>query len=98
MPHPLVIALIVYVVMSLLTAGAYGLDKRAAARQKQRTRERTLHLLALLGGWPGALLAQQLFQHKRAKTGFVLITYATAALHLAAWGLVLYLAMRGGGG
>ena len=36
----------------------YALDKSAARQNACRTPERTLHFLALAGGWPGALLAR----------------------------------------
>jgi uncharacterized membrane protein YsdA (DUF1294 family)/cold shock CspA family protein len=56
-PSPLLAA--AYLGMSAITFLAYALDKSAAQRQAQRTPESTLHVLSLLGGWPGALLAQQ---------------------------------------
>ncbi len=93
MPHPLIIAATVYLLVSLITMIVYWRDKRAAERGRSRVRERTLHLLALFGGWPGALLAQQAFKHKRAKTGFMLLTYAIAAIHFAIWGAVMYAAL-----
>jgi uncharacterized membrane protein YsdA (DUF1294 family) len=37
-----------------MTYFIYGFDKSAAQNQRWRVAERTLHLLALLGGWPGA--------------------------------------------
>jgi uncharacterized membrane protein YsdA (DUF1294 family) len=33
-------------------------------------RESTLHWLALVGGWPGAMLAQRAFRHKTHKKSF----------------------------
>ncbi|MGL6122255.1 MAG: DUF1294 domain-containing protein, partial [Shewanella sp.] len=53
-----------YLTLSLLTFIAYAIDKSAAKRNKWRTKESTLHLLALMGGWPGALFAQNLLRHK----------------------------------
>jgi uncharacterized membrane protein YsdA (DUF1294 family) len=49
----------VYGLMSLITFVVYYLDKRAARLGRPRTPEATLHVLELLGGWPGALLAQR---------------------------------------
>ena len=46
--------LAVYALMSLVLFFVYGLDKSAAKRGGSRTPEWVLHLLALLGGWPGA--------------------------------------------
>ena len=53
-----------YAVLSLLTFCAYWQDKRAAQAGHWRTPESTLHALALLGGWPGAIVAQQWLRHK----------------------------------
>ncbi|MCW2867562.1 MAG: DNA-binding protein [Marmoricola sp.] len=73
-----------YLATSVLTAGAYGVDKAAAQQGAWRTRESTLHLLALLGGWPGALLARQAWHHKTVKQPFVTVLWLTVALNGAA--------------
>jgi uncharacterized membrane protein YsdA (DUF1294 family) len=84
--HPWLIAIAAaYALMSLITLCAYGWDKRRAIRGGARIRERTLHLLELLGGWPGALVGRTLFAHKRRKIGFSLVTAAIIMLHLAIW-------------
>jgi uncharacterized membrane protein YsdA (DUF1294 family) len=54
----------VYLIASTITFLAYGFDKSAAMNDRRRTPESTLHLLSLVGGWPGALVAQQMFHHK----------------------------------
>jgi uncharacterized membrane protein YsdA (DUF1294 family) len=77
-------------VMSCVTLAAYGFDKRQARSSGRRIPERTLHLLALLGGWPGALLAQQLFRHKTAKVSFLIVFWFTVLLHLGIVGAVTY--------
>ena len=59
-----------YLLTSLASLILYGVDKRAARHDRQRIRERTLQLLAVAGGWPGALLAQALFRHKHRKAAF----------------------------
>ncbi|MFN4360183.1 MAG: DUF1294 domain-containing protein [Hylemonella sp.] len=71
-------------VMSLLSYALYAADKRAAHHRRRRVPERTLHLLALLGGWPGALLAQRHLRHKTAKPRFLLVYWLTVAGHVAA--------------
>ena len=71
----------VYVVISALAFLAYAADKSAARRQAWRTPESTLHFLALAGGWPGALLAQQLLRHKSTKAEFRSVFWATVILN-----------------
>ncbi|WP_238601270.1 DUF1294 domain-containing protein [Xanthomonas arboricola] len=73
-----------YAATSSVAMLAYRRDKRAAQRGRQRTPEATLHLIALLGGWPGALLAQQLFRHKSSKTAFQLRFWITVVVNVAA--------------
>jgi uncharacterized membrane protein YsdA (DUF1294 family) len=82
-----------YLVASLLCFAAYALDKSAARSRERRTPERTLLLLGLAGGWPGAVLAQQWLRHKSAKTSFRLTFWATV---LANAGLFLYAAFTFG--
>jgi uncharacterized membrane protein YsdA (DUF1294 family)/cold shock CspA family protein len=59
-----------YLAMSSVATFLYGFDKSAAERGRRRTPESTLHLVALLGGWPGALLSQGMFRHKASKAAF----------------------------
>lgn len=69
---------------SLITYAAYALDKSAARNDRWRIQERTLHLLALVGGWPGALVAQTLLRHKSKKPSFQTVFWATVTLNCAA--------------
>jgi uncharacterized membrane protein YsdA (DUF1294 family) len=78
---------ICYAVVSAVTFVTYAVDKRQAMRQRRRVPERTLHLLELLGGWPGALAAQIIVRHKRRKTRYVLTFAAIVLIHLIAWTL-----------
>ncbi len=80
------IALGVLLLLSLLTFFIYGFDKNAAQTGRWRTAENTLHLLSLVGGWPGAWVAQRLFRHKVCKTSFMAGYWATVLAHLAAVG------------
>jgi uncharacterized membrane protein YsdA (DUF1294 family) len=79
-----------YVVLSIITFVAYGLDKSAAERGRWRTPESTLHLLSLAGGWPGALVGQRVFRHKTRKQPFRTIFWVTVAANITAiaWLLV----------
>lgn len=69
----------------------YGWDKRSAGRGDRRVPEKTLHLLAFLGGWPGAILGQQYFRHKTKKFSFQLVFWLLVVLHLVLLGLTSYL-------
>lgn len=76
---------LVYLGASAVTFTAYACDKSSAERGKWRTPESTLHTLSLAGGWPGALLAQQLLRHKSAKAEFRSVFWGTVALNVAAF-------------
>lgn len=77
-----------YLALSALTFTAYAMDKSAARKGAWRTKESTLHLLSLAGGWPGALLAQQRLRHKTRKASFRVIFWVTVAANL---GIFLWL-------
>lgn len=76
------VVLLVDVVISTATLFAYRSDKLAALRGSWRTEEAALHLMALLGGWPGALVAQQRYRHKTRKQPFQLIFWLTVCGNL----------------
>jgi uncharacterized membrane protein YsdA (DUF1294 family) len=57
-------------VLGALTYWAYAVDKRRAREKRWRLAESRLHLLSLLGGWPGAFLAQRRLRHKCSKHSF----------------------------
>lgn len=78
-----------YFVLSTVSYAMYALDKAAAGRDARRTPENSLHLADLLGGWPGALIAQRQFRHKTIKQPFQAVFWITVALNLAgAWWLL----------
>jgi len=58
--------------INFVTFVAYGADKKAAKTKSWRVPEIQLHLLELLGGTPGAFMAQKLFCHKTKKKSFQL--------------------------
>lgn len=74
-----------YGVLSVICFLAYAKDKSAAQSGAWRTPEDTLHGLALLGGWPGALLAQQWLRHKSSKASFQAMFWCTVVLNVAAF-------------
>jgi uncharacterized membrane protein YsdA (DUF1294 family)/cold shock CspA family protein len=82
--------LLLYVAASGITFLVYALDKSAARRDRWRTRESTLHLLGVIGGWPGALAAQRLLRHKSAKPSFRAVFWLTVAVNV---GVVGWLAL-----
>ena len=73
-----------YVIASAITVFAYAFDKSAAMAGRRRTQESTLHWFALLGGWPGAWIAQLQFRHKTKKVSFVATFVLCVVLNLAA--------------
>jgi uncharacterized membrane protein YsdA (DUF1294 family) len=75
---------VIYGLVSLITFIVYARDKSAARKGGQRVPENSLHLLALFGGWPGALVAQQRFRHKTAKTSFRIPFWITVAVNAGA--------------
>lgn len=77
--------LLPYLIMSTATLIAYGVDKHRAKTGGWRKTEPTLQLYGLLGGWPGAILAQMLFRHKTRKLSFQLLFWSIVAIHVGFW-------------
>ncbi|MCP9758708.1 DUF1294 domain-containing protein [Aquitalea sp. S1-19] len=71
-----------YGALSVLAFLLYWKDKAAAQGGRWRTSEGTLHLCALIGGWPGALVAQKLLRHKTVKPAFQSAFKATVVLNV----------------
>lgn len=65
--------------ISAITYGMYAEDKRKAKSRAWRVPENSLHLSELLGGWPGAFVAQRRLRHKCSK----------ASYQFNFWGIVL---------
>jgi len=74
----------VSIIASLVAFVAYAVDKARAGRKAWRIPEANLHLIALCGGWPGALAAQHLLRHKNRKPEFQLTFWATVVLNIGA--------------
>nr|WP_223159143.1 cold shock and DUF1294 domain-containing protein [Microcella alkalica] len=75
---------VLYGGMSLASLLLYFSDKRSAAAGGWRTPESTLHLIALAGGWPGAIVGQRALHHKTVKQEFRLMFWSTVAINLLA--------------
>ena len=76
--------LVPYVVFSALEVALYRSDKAAAQRGAWRVPEANLHAVALLGGWPGALVARRAFRHKTTKQPFRTVFWVTVLVNCAA--------------
>jgi uncharacterized membrane protein YsdA (DUF1294 family) len=88
-----------YGALSVVCFVFYAADKQAARSGGWRVKEDTLLLVGLLGGWPGAVLAQQFLRHKSSKVSFraafwvtvvvnVLAFVALSSPKLGAWGMI----------
>jgi len=75
----------IYAAVSIVTFAVYGFDKRRAVHGGRRVPERTLHVLELLGGWPGAIAGQIIFRHKLRKLTYMLVFLGIVGLHMAFW-------------
>jgi uncharacterized membrane protein YsdA (DUF1294 family) len=76
-----------YAGASALCFAFYAVDKAAARAGRDRISESMLLALGVVGGWPGAIVAQQLLRHKTVKRLFRLRFWLSVAANLAifAW-------------
>jgi len=79
-----------YLFASVVTFTVYAFDKSAAKKGLWRISESTLHLLSLIGGWPGALSAQRFLRHKSKKQSFQIIFWITVLLNCGALSLFFW--------
>ncbi|PAU86963.1 cold-shock protein [Pseudomonas sp. WN033] len=77
--------LMAYLLISVLCFLLYWSDKHKASKGRWRTSESTLHAAELLGGWPGALVAQQVFRHKTRKVSYQSTFWLIVAAHQVFW-------------
>ena len=63
-------AWLLYAGASALCFVLYAVDKSAARAGRERISESMLIAIGVVGGWPGAIVAQQLYRHKTAKLAF----------------------------
>ena len=78
LPQPV---LAFYLGLSVFTFVVYAVDKAAAKNGTWRVPEGKLHLLAAVGGWPGALCGQQWLRHKSSKQPFRSLLWFTVLLN-----------------
>lgn len=84
-------------VMSAVTFLMYRQDKNVAQAGQWRTPENTLQMMALLGGWSGALWAQLFLRHKSKKKEFLIVFWSAVILnvlftcYVAGQGLLVFL-------
>lgn len=84
--------LVAYLAMSIITFGFYYVDKQRAEAGDWRLTETSLHVLEILGGWPGAVVALGMLRHKTRKVDFLVVTATIAAVHVGLWFALLALA------
>lgn len=72
-----------YGAMSAVLWCIYGFDKRAEKRKKPRTGASALLSLALLGGWPGALLGQYHFNPPHRSLLYQIVLFFIVLSHIA---------------
>ncbi|MCE8019905.1 DUF1294 domain-containing protein [Halomonas sp. MCCC 1A11036] len=87
MPMQLIAA---YALLSVSTFAIYGIDKAAAGKGRRRTPEATLLFVGLIGGWPGALIAQRLFRHKTRKQPFQAVFWCGVVVNCGVVGWLVY--------
>ncbi len=77
--------LVWYLVIGVVTFLVYAKDKRAAIKGNWRVPEKTLHIFSVVGGWLGALIAQDTLRHKTQKQPFRAIYWVTVVVNVAAF-------------
>ena len=85
---PLTAALLLYLAaVNVVAFAVYGADKRRAKKGKRRVPEKTLFLLAAIGGSVGALAGMYAFRHKTRHWYFVwgIPAILAAQMALAVW-------------
>lgn len=74
-----------FIAANMAAFAFYALDKSKARKGHWRIPESTLHMLGLIGGWPGALIAQRLLRHKSKKQSFQVVFWTTVLLNFGAF-------------
>ncbi len=80
-----------FVGVNVATMLCYGYDKFLARTGGRRVPEAVLHVLAAVGGTPGAFVGQLLFRHKTRDHRFRLVFFAIAAVQVVVLLTIAYL-------
>jgi uncharacterized membrane protein YsdA (DUF1294 family) len=67
--------------VSVFTFFMYRSDKQSAEAGEWRLPEAMLHFVELMGGWPGAFLAQRMVRHKISKTSYQVGFWVIVLIH-----------------
>lgn len=70
--HPWVWVIIYLVIINLVGFIIFGVDKKKAEKHKWRIPEKTLFLVAIIGGSIGTNLGMKVFRHKTKHKAFVI--------------------------
>lgn len=86
----LTITISIYLFMSFVSFILLFIDKKRAETNGWRISELYLHLVELLGGWPGALLGQKYIRHKTKKWRYRLVLWLIIIIHAIVWFYLIY--------
>lgn len=76
------VTIVWFIAINIVSFFVYGFDKMAAVAKARRIPEKTLWVLALVGGSLGAILAMEYFHHKTKKISFYAIMTLILLLQL----------------
>ena len=79
-----------FLLINMLTLVMYGADKMAARKGMRRVPEATLLVFGVTGGWPGAIVGQQLFRHKTQKQPFKTYVFLSIVVSIAVMAAVCH--------
>ena len=85
-------AIIYLVIINLIAFFAMYIDKKKAKYGRWRIPEKTLLIIALLGGSIGTMIGMNLFRHKTQKLKFTLLVPLFLIIHI----FLAFFAIRGG--
>ncbi|WP_096189672.1 DUF1294 domain-containing protein [Evansella halocellulosilytica] len=80
-----IIVIIYYFILTVIGFTMMGIDKRRAKKNVWRTSEKSLLMIALLGGVIGTIVGGRTFRHKTKKRLFRFGLPVIFILHVAVW-------------